>query len=220
MTPPAGNATQVWHCHSRAAPPTTTTYGENCRHSSPPNSCTQIGRRRWPPPRGSSIRRPPKVRTACWTREWSVCIFVKILALSSASKFSTRKLRSHNPSFCFSPGTSRTPEPPPKDASADLLARFLAIFGPSETHLKFCFEKISKKVRKSSILASQNPPQTLPKSTFWATFVQNVDFVKIVLSLRRRAHFRAWEPPQNPPKRGLNGWKIDSKNDAFFDSIF
>ena len=38
-----------------------------------------------------------------------------------------------------------------------------SIFSPSETRFKNDFEKTSKKMRKSRILASQNPPKTLPK---------------------------------------------------------
>ena len=34
--------------------------------------------------------------------------------------------------------------------------RFFSIFWPSKTEFKICFEKISKKMRKSMILASQN----------------------------------------------------------------
>ena len=45
-----------------------------------------------------------------------------------------------------------------------LFLLFGSIFSPSGTRFKNDFEKTSKKVRKSKILASQNPPQTLPKS--------------------------------------------------------
>ena len=37
-------------------------------------------------------------------------------------------------------------------------------FSPSEMHFKIYFQKTSKKMRKSRILASQTPPKTLPKS--------------------------------------------------------
>ena len=40
---------------------------------------------------------------------------------------------------------------------------FFSIFCPSNLHSKFCIEKITKKMRKSSILASQNPPKIHPK---------------------------------------------------------
>ena len=37
------------------------------------------------------------------------------------------------------------------------------------------------------------PPKTTPKSNFVCTFFENVDFVKIVLSPRRRAYFQGSE---------------------------
>ena len=45
-----------------------------------------------------------------------------------------------------------------------LVGSFWSIFSPSETRFKNGFEKPSKKVRKTRILASQNPSQTLRKS--------------------------------------------------------
>ena len=44
------------------------------------------------------------------------------------------------------------------------LATFFSIFCPSKLHSKFCIEKMTKKMRKSRILAFQSPPKTLPKS--------------------------------------------------------
>ena len=44
------------------------------------------------------------------------------------------------------------------------LKAFFSIFCPSNLHSKICIEKITKKMRKSRILASQNPSKTLPKS--------------------------------------------------------
>ena len=41
---------------------------------------------------------------------------------------------------------------------------FFSIFYPSKLQSKFCIEKMTKKMRKSRILAFQNPPKTLPKS--------------------------------------------------------
>ena len=41
--------------------------------------------------------------------------------------------------------------------------QFFSIFCSSKLHSKFCIEKMTKKKRKSWILASPNPPQTLPK---------------------------------------------------------
>ena len=45
-----------------------------------------------------------------------------------------------------------------------LFSHFFSIFSPSKARLKNDIEKTSKKMRKSRILASQTPPQTLPKS--------------------------------------------------------
>ena len=45
------------------------------------------------------------------------------------------------------------------------LATFFSIFCLSKLQSKFCIEKTSKKLRKSRILASQNPPKTPPKTT-------------------------------------------------------
>ena len=44
------------------------------------------------------------------------------------------------------------------------------------------------------------PPKTTPKSNFFCTFFENVDFVKIVLSPRRRAYFQGSGPPKIHPK--------------------
>ena len=48
-------------------------------------------------------------------------------------------------------------------------------------------------------------PKTTPKSRFFRTFFENVDFVKIVLPPRRRAYFQGSEPlkihPKSMPKR-------------------
>ena len=41
---------------------------------------------------------------------------------------------------------------------------FFSIFYPSKLHCKFCVDKLWKKMRKSRIWASQNPPETHPKS--------------------------------------------------------
>ena len=64
--------------------------------------------------------------------------------------------------FSFPPGPHRPPHDRKNQEEFFLLA-FFSIFGPSELHSKFCIEKMQKKVRKSRILASPSPPQTLPK---------------------------------------------------------
>ena len=64
--------------------------------------------------------------------------------------------------FSFPPGPHRPPHDRKNQEEFFLLA-FFSIFGSSKLHSKFCIEKIQKKVRKSRILASPNPPQTFPK---------------------------------------------------------
>ena len=56
-----------------------------------------------------------------------------------------------------------TPDPSKKSPEI-LVGNFFSIFCSSKLQSKFCIEKTSKKVRKSRILASQNPAKTLPKS--------------------------------------------------------
>ena len=55
-------------------------------------------------------------------------------------------------------------KPAAKKRKSLVFSHFWSIFSPSETRFKNDFEKPSRKMRKSRILASQNPPQTLPKS--------------------------------------------------------
>ena len=62
------------------------------------------------------------------------------------------------------PRTTHIPPGRPKISIFFVLDEFFSIFGPSKTNFKICFEKSSTKVRKSRILASQNPSKTLPKS--------------------------------------------------------
>ena len=45
------------------------------------------------------------------------------------------------------------------------------------------------------------------KSIFFRTFFENVDFAKIVLSPRRRAHFQGLEPPKTDQKTSQNRCK-------------
>ena len=70
------------------------------------------------------------------------------------------------------------------------------------------------------ILASQKPPKILPKRLQNRNFVEKADFVKMCTTLKRKPVFSGSEPPENPPKRGPNEEKIDSKNDALSDINF
>ena len=84
------------------------------------------------------------------------------------------------PSYNPSPQGRTDRENRRKIAGKKKLKLFFSIFCPSNLHSKICIEKITKKMRKSRILASQNPSKTLPKSsqnpcskrhTFFQTFV-------------------------------------------------
>ena len=72
--------------------------------------------------------------------------------------------------FAFPPSYNPSPQDrtyrkaAPKLGPKTFLATFFSIFCPSNLHSKICIEKITKKMRKSRILASQNPSKTLPKS--------------------------------------------------------
>ena len=118
------------------------------------------------PPRGVSIRRPPKVCRACWIELTSssakapdLSQMAKLLMASSSSLSG-----SWTPLF-FSPqepGDHR--RPCAKKRKSVALWLFFSIFCPSKLQSKFCIEKTSKKVGKSRVLASQTPPKTKPKS--------------------------------------------------------
>ena len=68
-----------------------------------------------------------------------------------------------DPSLCLSPAGRSIRRPVPKWVSFSSLLALFSIFWPSKKMFEICIEKIPKKVRKSLILVSQNPPQTLPK---------------------------------------------------------
>ena len=119
------------------------------------------------PPRGVSIRRPPKVCRACWIQTTSLT--TKAPDPTTNGQAPDGKLKfldqgSYTPLF-FSPqepGDHR--RPCAKKRKNGTLSLFFSIFCPSKLQSKFCIEKTSKKVGKSRILASQTPPKTKPKS--------------------------------------------------------
>ena len=77
--------------------------------------------------------------------------------------FKSLGLRSGLPPLYLSPGL-RTFRVPGSKSPADLRQTlFFSIFWPSKTSSKIRFEKNAKKMRKSRILASQNPPKILQK---------------------------------------------------------
>ena len=77
-------------------------------------------------------------------------------------KFRLRQASPHP--IILPPRPAQTAGPPPKLGKKWFLGYFFSIFYPSKLQCKFCIEKIPPKMRKSRILVSQNPPQTLPKS--------------------------------------------------------
>ena len=61
------------------------------------------------------------------------------------------------------PGTLRIPPVSFKSLHPKVFRTFFSIFWPSKKCFKICFEKMTKKVRKSRFSATQNPPKILPK---------------------------------------------------------
>ena len=121
------------------------------------------GGRRWSPPGG--FNPPPTEGGAGRARSISIIPNIKHDTPSS----NTLSQVSHE-IFVF-PLPKSLPRHVPYTGARVQKPRFLrlfrfrgSIFSPSETRSKNDFEKTSKKVRKSRISASQNLPQTLPKS--------------------------------------------------------
>ena len=116
------------------------------------------------PPWGPSIRRPPKV-----------CHSVRDAKLQTPTSNTRHQHRmallqvSHE-IFVFPlpiiPPQARPVhrKPDAKKRKSLVFSHFWSIFSPSETRFKNHVEKTSKKMRKSKILTSPNPPKTLPKS--------------------------------------------------------
>ena len=111
------------------------------------------------PVRAKHIRRLPKGCRACQ-------IVIHFILSVPASKLNASELGFRflpprpSPILLFLP-----PDPhiPPHFVRNLLLRPQNAIFLPSKNHLIFCFHFFSKKMQKSWILASQNPPEIHPK---------------------------------------------------------
>ena len=103
------------------------------------------------PPRGSSIRRPPKVCEACRTHSQ----FVQS-PTSNAQPYHSKPRMSLYPSLNLSPGGPSTPPTRSQKAENFGFFAFFSIFLASKTLFEICFQKICKKLRKLRILASQN----------------------------------------------------------------
>ena len=107
-----------------------------------------------------AIRRPTVGGAACWIPNQSLGqISIKPKMLS----FKSLGLDLRIPPLYLSPGLRSFRRPGPKIRQLPTWTLFFWIFGLSKTSSKICFQKSSKKMRKSKFLASQNPPKTYPK---------------------------------------------------------
>ena len=133
----------------------------------PQHSCTQMGRRRWPPPGGVQSAAHRRCGNGVLNHN-HIFLSAKAQDLSQMAKLQMASSSSLSGSWTplfFSPqepGDHR--RPCAKKRKSVALWLFLSIFCPSKLQSKFCIEKTSKKVRKSRILASQTPPKTRLKS--------------------------------------------------------
>ena len=136
-------------------------------HGSPPNSCTQMGRRRWPPPGG--VQSAGHRRCANGVPNGVNNRFQIHPHSSQSANLENQALyarqRSYTPLFVSpqEPGDHRSP--PQNFCFLCLVGAIWAIFSPSETRLKTDIEKTPKKMQKTWILASQNIPKTRSKSS-------------------------------------------------------
>ena len=129
-------------------------------------STTMVGQKKvggGGPPLGVSIRRPPKVGNGVLNSKstsptsntrhqhrWPCCKCLREFRVS--------------PLYISPRGSPVHRKPAAKKRKSLVFSHFWSIFSPSETRFKNDYEKTSKKMRKSWILASQNPAQTHPNS--------------------------------------------------------
>ena len=131
----------------------------------PQDSCTQMGRRWWPPPGGvqSAAHRKCAVRARSPAKSSSAKCQDQSQMANLKGQAHSARLKSYTPLF-FSPQEGWDDRNPvtkfAPSAFSGLLNRF---FCSSWMCFKNDFEKTSKKLRKSWILASQNFPQIHPK---------------------------------------------------------
>ena len=113
------------------------------------------------------IRRLPKGCRACQiVGSSSKIALLKSIAKIAGQEFMLRCLPSCLPPILFPSPQGRTDRCTGPKSMTDLWrTAFFSMFCPSHLQSKFRIEKIMKTMRKSRILASQNPPQTLPKSS-------------------------------------------------------
>ena len=103
------------------------------------------------------IRRLPKGCQACQIQVQVPNSFYLEARLEIEARFAFPPSYNPSPQAC----TYRSIDPKIGDDRSCWL--FFSIFCPSNLHSKICIEKITKKMRKSRILASQNPSKTHPK---------------------------------------------------------
>ena len=128
-------------------------------HGSPPTVLPTNGEAAVAPPQGEF--NPPPTEGAHGVLDH--ILSVRVLSDKFDSRRPFRNVLD-TPLYNLSPGALGPPDRSAKLPQLPSLRPLGSIFGTSKTCFKFCFEKTSKKVRKLMILASQNPPQTLPKS--------------------------------------------------------
>ena len=121
-----------------------------------PCGCYPLGHSIWPG--GMRVSDPPPHRR--WRRvldsqSKSLPISIKPQVLS----FKSLGLEFGLPPLYLSPGPRTFRRAGPKKRKSLFFSVFLSIIWPSATDFQICFEKSSKKVRKSRILASQNHPK-------------------------------------------------------------
>ena len=118
----------------------------------------KCGRRRCPPL--GAFNPPPHRGRACGMHMSSSCQFL----LCPSFFLYLLHLKASDPSLFLSPGAWGPPDRRPRFPSSTFFGPLVLIFCSSETLFKIYIEKMTKKMRKSRILASQNLPKTFPKS--------------------------------------------------------
>ena len=106
-----------------------------------------------------AIRRPTAGGAACWTPNQSLGQFYQAKSVIIKSPSLDLVL----PPLYLSPGPRTFRRVGAKMTALSSLLVIFSIFWPSKKSFKICFEKITKKMRKSRFLASQNLPKILPK---------------------------------------------------------
>ena len=167
----------------------------------PQHSCTQMGRRRWPPPGGVQWNRNCQQR-ARFISNW-LCPITAGQSRHSFEQF-VRAIRSEvffPLSFPFPRSLGTTANPTPKSGKV----WFFRIFGRFFRLPNRAWKMISKKHRKKCENQGFWPPKPLPKLSQNRAFLENVDFWKIVLPPRRNCYFSGFGALETGSK-SLKNW--------------